>query len=235
MKIGLASYEFRDRDIAFNLSQIERAMIAAQGKVELLCFGETFLQGFNALCWNYEEDRKIAASMNAPMLQKLCAMTVQYGTGLLLGYIEHWNNALYSSCAVMDGGKLLHNYKRISKGWKEFDRTDAHYREGDTTGEFQFRGQTFMLALCGDLWDFPDRFRTDCPLIWPVYVNFTLDQWTQYETEYAEQARLASRRALLVNPISQDPASHGGAFYFADGKIVEKLAFDTEGILIVDI
>lgn len=31
-------------------------MKAAQGKVGLLCFGETFLQGFDALSWEYEND-----------------------------------------------------------------------------------------------------------------------------------------------------------------------------------
>ena len=49
MRIGLASYEVKNKDVAFNLSQMERAMEKAQGKVELLCFGEAFLQGFDAL------------------------------------------------------------------------------------------------------------------------------------------------------------------------------------------
>lgn len=49
MKIGLASYKFINQDLSFNLSQIEKAMQAAQGSVDLLCFGETFLQGFDAL------------------------------------------------------------------------------------------------------------------------------------------------------------------------------------------
>lgn len=49
MRIGLASYEVKNKDVAFNLSQMERAMEKARGKVELLCFGEAFLQGFDAL------------------------------------------------------------------------------------------------------------------------------------------------------------------------------------------
>lgn len=81
--------------------------------------------------------------------------------------------------------------------------------------------------------DFPERFQTDGLLIWPVYVNFELENWPQYEMEYAAQARLAARRVLMVNSISRDPLSHGGAFYFVDGKIEKKLDYDTEGILIV--
>lgn len=54
--MDLASYEFRNNDVTFNTAHMERAMKAAQGKVGLLCFGETFLQGFDALSWEYEND-----------------------------------------------------------------------------------------------------------------------------------------------------------------------------------
>ena len=45
LKIGLASYRFVNNDMRFNISQIEKGMKAAQGKADLLCFGEAFLQG----------------------------------------------------------------------------------------------------------------------------------------------------------------------------------------------
>ena len=44
MRIGLASYRSENRNTAFNVSQIERALKEAQGKVDLLCFGEAFLR-----------------------------------------------------------------------------------------------------------------------------------------------------------------------------------------------
>lgn len=235
IRIGLAAYECRDGDTAFNLGQIERAMRDAQGRVDLLCFGETFLQGFNALCWDYEADKKIAVSTDSEIFRRLGGLTVRYGVDLLLGYIETCGDAIYSSCAVLEKGKLLHNYRRISRGWKEYNKTDSHYREGTETGGFLYRGRPVMLALCGDLWDFPERFKTEHLLIWPVYVNFSLEEWTGYEAEYAQQAKLAASRTLLVNAISRDPVSHGGAFYFADGRVTERLAYDTEDILIVEI
>ena len=234
MKIGLVSYECRNGDIAFNLSQIERAIGAAQGYVNLLCFGESFLQGFDALSWDYEADREIAVSAHSEVIARLRALTRRYGTDLLFGYMERDGDAIYSSCAVMVNGELVHNYRRISKGWKEYTRTDGHYREGSETGGLLYRGQPVTIALCGDLWDFPERFSTDGLLIWPVYVNFGLDEWPGYEAKYAKQARLAARKTLMVNPITRDPLSHGGAFYFVDGKTAEKLAYDTEDILIVE-
>lgn len=235
MKTGLASYECRDNDLAFNLSQMERAMCAAQGRVELLCFGETFLQGFNALCWEYETDKDIAVPADSAVMERIGQMTLQYGVDVLFGYIERSGEAIYSSCAVIAEGKLLHNYRRISRGWKEYARTDAHYREGTETGGFRYHGRPIMLALCGDLWDFPERFKTEALLIWPVYVNFTLDEWVEYEAAYARQAQLAAPRALMVNPISQAPKSYGGAFCFADGRIEKKLAYDREDILVAEL
>ena len=38
MKIGLASYRCENRDMQFNIRQIERAMKETRGKADLLCF-----------------------------------------------------------------------------------------------------------------------------------------------------------------------------------------------------
>lgn len=235
MKIGLASYEFKNNDVEFNISQIEKAMKNAQGSVELLCFGETFLQGFDALSWVYEADKNVAISVDSDIMKRLGGMALTYGIDLLFGYIEKSSDSLYSSCAVIGSGRLIYNYRRISKGWKEYSTTDGHYKEGTDTGGFLYRGRPVKVALCGDLWDYPERFETDSLLIWPVYVNFNLEEWPQREREYAAQARLAARQTLMVNSISQDPVSHGGAFYFADGKIEKKLDYDTESILIAEV
>lgn len=235
MKIGLAPYEFINNNLAFNISQIEKAMKSAQGIVDLLCFGETFLQGFDSLNWNYENDKHIAVSVDSPVMRQICNMTLQYKVDLLFGYIEGCGDSIYSSCAVIENGKLIHNYRRISKGWKEYSITDRQYKEGTDTGEFLYHGLPVKIALCGDMWDFPEKFKTDHLLIWPVYVNFGFNEWAEYEAKYAEQANLASNRTLMVNSISQTPKSYGGAFYFIDGKTEKKLAFDTADILIVEV
>lgn len=235
MKIGLVSYEFNNNDIVFNLSQMEKAMRSVQGKVDLLCFGETFLQGFDALNWNYENDKHIAISTDSEIMAQICSMTLRYKIDILFGYIEKCDDSLYSSCAVIENGKLVHNYRRISKGWKEYSITDSHYKEGTDTSEFLYHGQSVMIALCGDIWDYPERFKTNNLLIWPVYVNFDLGEWAQYEREYAEQAYLAANQALMINSISENPKSYGGAFYFVDGKLEKKLAYDTESILIIEV
>ena len=88
MRIGLVSYRCENRDIPFNMSQIERAFREAEGKADLLCFGEAFLQGFDSLCWNYETDRQMAVEQTSEVISRLRRLTTEYGTALMTGYIE---------------------------------------------------------------------------------------------------------------------------------------------------
>ena len=235
MRIGLVSYRCENRNTVFNMNQIELAMKRSEGKVDLLCFGEAFLQGFDALCWDYETDHTIALELSSDTIEKLQNWTICYGIALAVGYIEKDQEKLYSSCVVISDGRIIYNYRRISKGWKEYTKTDDHYCEGNETGSFHLHGKDIMLALCGDLWEFPSRFRTDHLLIWPVYVNYTIEEWNSGALdEYATQASLAANDVLMVNPIDHDPTNHGGSFHFHNGKTVARIPFDQEAILVVN-
>ncbi len=235
MNIGLAVYTFKNNDMTFNIGQMEKALEQARGKVDLLCFGESFLQGFDALSWNTDDDYDIAISQDGDIMRHLCELTIFFKTDLLFGYFEKEDDLLYSSCAVIERGKLIHNYRRISKGWKVISKTDEHYREGAETRDFFYRGMTCNIALCGDLWDFPERFKTDGLLLWPIYVNFSLEEWQNYEQEYADQAYLAARRTFMFNSLSDEPLAHGGAFDFNNGRIAEQFPYDKEGLLIASV
>lgn len=230
MRIGLASYRVENKNTEFNISQIERAVKEAKDKVDILCFGEAVLQGFESLCWNYEIDKEMAISTDSETMDRIKKLTEQYHMGIAFGYIEREGESLYSSYAVIDAGNLVHNYRRISRGWKEYDRTDYHYCEGNDTSEFIFRGKKIMVGLCGDLWDYPERFKTDNLLIWPVYVNFELEEWDQEVFDYAEQAAGIADDVLMINPIDNAPVNHGGTFYFHKGKLIKRSPFDTETV-----
>ena len=141
MKIGLASYRCENRDMQFNIRQIERAMKETRGKADLLCFGEAFLQGFDSLCWDYEKDRHMAVEQSSETILYLRKLTERYGQALLTGYIEKEQDRLYSSCIVLAGGEIVHNYRRVSRGWKEYTRTDFHYCEGEDTEPFELYGK----------------------------------------------------------------------------------------------
>ena len=124
MRIGLVSYRCENRNTEFNMRQIELAMQRAEGKADMLCFGEAFLQGFDALCWDYDTDRETALELSSETIDRLKGWTVQYGIALATGYIEREQDKLYSSYAVIADGGIIHNYRRISKGWKEYSKTE---------------------------------------------------------------------------------------------------------------
>ena len=235
MKIGLAAYKFKNKDLEYNIAQIEKAIQESKGDVELLCFGENFLQGFDSLSWSYEIDKDVAITQDSATMQRIFVLSSKYQVDLLFGYIEREGESIYSACAVIEHGKLIHNYRRISKNWKEYSLTDDHYCEGDTSDEFIYHDKKIMLALCGDLWLFPERFKTNDLLIWPIYVNFDIDEWKDSEQEYANQALLACSKTLMVNSITDDPVSHGNAFYFLNGQIEKSFHYDIEGILVVEV
>ncbi|MCI5582227.1 MAG: hypothetical protein MR357_00705 [Anaeroplasma sp.] len=230
MIIGLAAYKFKNYDIEFNISQIEKAIEQCYN-VDLLCFGEAFLQGFDGFNWNYENDKNIAISKNSNIMKRLEQMSKDCNIDLAFGYLEIDGEDLYSSYAIIINGKLAYNYRRITVGWKEYWLTDHHYKEGNEVLTFNYKGHNITIALCGDMWDCPEKFKSNDILIWPVYVNFTIEEWKYEEIEYAKQALIASNNTLMINSLSDEPKSYGGAFYFKNGKIDNKATYNIEQIL----
>lgn len=203
---------------------------------DIVCFGEAFLQGFNALSWCYEEDKAIAVSMASPELARIRALTTQIGIDALFGYNELDGDHIYSSCALVAGGTVLHNYRRISRGWKEYWKTDEHYREGTGAAVFDYRGKKCAIGLCGDLWDYPDRFSLgEDILFWPVYVCWTKEEWENGgRDDYAHQAGLCCERTLYINSLC-DGDAFGGALCFLGGTVQAELPIFSEGLLYIEV
>ncbi len=219
-------------DTSFNLDQIEKAITAAKD-ADLVCFGEAFLQGFAAVTSDYAVDIKMTVEQNSAPMVRIRTLSQEYHKAIMVGYIEKDGQDIYSSYALIENGSTIHNYRRISKNWKDYKITNDNYREGTDTVPFLFHGTEMNIALCGDLWIFPESFRSSGLLIWPVYVNFDLDE--NESDEYAKQAAKACEKTLLVNPLSNDPLSRGGAFFFKNGKVEKSLDLAKEGVLIVEV
>ncbi len=72
MKIGLVSDIFRNNDIDFNCQQINKRLAEAKDRnIDLLCFGESFLHGFDGLTWQHGEDLKRACSQEGETIKGL--------------------------------------------------------------------------------------------------------------------------------------------------------------------
>ncbi len=235
MKIALASVQFINNDINHNKNQILKYMnLAKENNSDLVCFGESFLQGFDGLNWNYNNDINIAIEIFDNIINEILNYSKEINIDVIFGYFEKDKNNIYSSCLFIENGSIKYNYRRISKGWKVVSKTNEYYKEGDEIKVINYKSKNIVIALCGDLWDCPDKFKLNQDItIWPVYVNFTKEEWNEELEDYTKQANKVSNKTLLINSISNNPKSLGGSFYFKNGLVEDKLEFAKEDILII--
>lgn len=240
MKIALMSKEFINNDINFNTNQIISSIQELKGQVDLICFGEAFLQGFDSLSWKYEIDKDIAISLDSMIIENIKKVAYENQVAVAFGYIEKCDNRLYCSYLFIDrNGKIINNYRRVSKGWKEYFKTDQHYCEGESFSSYEYLNKRFVTALCGDLWDNDnikkiDKIEKDI-VIWPLYVNYSLSQWKKEKEDYLLQASTLKVPVLFINSKCIKENSYGGCYLFNNNKIDKALELGNEGVLIVEV
>ncbi len=245
MIIALASAPVKNRNIAFNLQSMIDAVRSCGGKADLILFGESVLQGFDCLCWNYETDRRMAVALRDAPIRRMREAARENAIAVSFGFIERADDALYSSQIFIGAdGEIVDVFHRVSAGWKEDWQTDGHYREGRHFKKFYYGGKSFALGLCGDLWadGRPEEMRSlnADMILWPVWCDYDPKEWNEkIKFEYAEQAALCGKNVFLVNPYCADPDADGCAagagVQFCDGKIIAERPAGAAGILAAEI
>ena len=112
MNIGLASVKFINNDIDFNLNNcIKFIQKAKERNVDLVIFGEAFLQGFESLVWKPEIDLAIGIKRQSKIMSILRSCCKEENIAIGIGYIERDDNKLYSSYLIIDSnGNDVINY-----------------------------------------------------------------------------------------------------------------------------
>lgn len=243
IKIALEAVGFITNDISYNKNRIIKAIEECEDRADLLVFGETFLQGFQSLCWNFEKDRTVAVAESDPIISEIRDAAKANKVAVSFGYIEKADDKIYSSQLTIDKeGKTISNFRRVSPGWKE-EIADEHYCEGKEFPAFEFEGKVFSVGLCGDLW-----FDENCVevealkadiVLWPVYTDFNFTDWnSSIKNEYAEQAAKIGKTVLYVNSycldMDDDEIARGGAAVFSNGKIIEEVPAGEERVLLFE-
>lgn len=243
MKIVLACAPVKTGDISYNLQQITATMAAYSGKADVLVFGESVLQGFDCLCWDYARDQQVAVALTDPPIRQLQKAARENHIAVAFGFVQRQGECLYSSHLFLGAdGEIVDLFHRVSLGWKEYDKTDDHYREGEGFHRFTYSGKTFATGLCGDLWTEgrPEEMRRlDADVVlWPVWCDYSPQEWNgETKQEYAAQAALCGHDVLLVNPFCIDAAdcAQGGSVWFQNGTIAQELPAGKEGYLTVEL
>lgn len=242
MNVLLAALSFRNGNLIYNKNQIV-STIKKYNKVDLILFGESFLQGFDALTWNFEIDKNIALSKDSKLIKEIKKLCKKFNVSVSFGYFELFDSKIFSSQIVINKqGKIIFNYRRVSSGWR-IKETDDHYQEGTSFSTFELDNKTFTVGLCGDLWNednvnIVSNLSSDY-LLWPVYTDFNYDKWNNVEkNEYAKQAKKFNKLTLYVNSYcldGDDEIAKGGAAVFEDGKIINEIPSGKEDVIIVKI
>ena len=228
MRILLASAPVINREIEFNLQTLLEYMKAYRGKVELIVFGESILQGFECLCWDYEKDRSVGIALEDAPVRRIRAAAKEYRLAVSFGMIERRGDHLYS----------------VSVGWKDVSQTDEHYREGERFEKFTCNGKSFAVGLCGDLWTEgqPEEMKAlqADVVLWSVWCDYSPAEWNDtVKDEYAQQAARCGRDVLLVNPFCTDPTATdcatGACVHFRNGSIVRELPSGRPGTLLIEL
>ncbi len=245
MRIALASAPVINRDVESNLQAICGAIKKCRGKADLILFGESALQGFDSLCWDYEKDLQTAVSLTDKPILRARAAAKENEIALSFGFMERESGALHSSQIFIGAdGEIVNVFRRVSTGWKERWVTDGRYREGTRFEAFSYMGRRIAVGLCGDLWTDgrPEEMKAlhaDI-VLWPVWCDYAAADWNEkIKYEYAEQAALCGKDVFLVNPFCADPASEGcaagGSAHFQNGVVVCERSAGEPGVLLAEI
>lgn len=240
MKLALSANKIINKNISENTATIIKTLKDNNGKVDMVCFGETFLQGFDSLCWNFDIDRDMAVNKNSEAIKTIQKVAANLKIAVAFGYVEIKGNKLFSSYMIISNkGKIVYNYRRITKGWKE-PIADNHYCEEKKTGFFKMQGHKFAVGLCGDLWD--DNVLKKCAkrkpdiLLWPVYLDYPIEKWSTEKYDYFDRVKKLPFDVALVNSFCDGAdMAKGGAFFIKNGAVAAELPAGKIGELIVDV
>ncbi|MGN1025281.1 MAG: carbon-nitrogen hydrolase family protein [Faecousia sp.] len=244
MRCALASMGFVNEDVQFNQKVIVDTMIKYADEVDIVLFGEAFLQGFYGATFRVEHDIMLAITQDDAIIQDICTVAHDYSVAVSFGFIEKSQDAFYSSQITIDSrGNVVDIFRRVSPGWKETFANEK-YREGTGFHSFLFMGQKVAVALCGDLWydENISEMRQLHPdvVFWPVYTDFNCIEWNEsIKYEYAAQAGKIGNMVLYVNSFCKDKSgdeiAKGGSVFFKDGCIAKEIPSGREDVLVVDI
>lgn len=227
-------------DISKNIDTIKH-YIEKSKESDLLVFGESFLQGFEALCWDYKKDKNIAITLEDENIVTIGKLAKEKKISISFGFFELFEKKIYSSnLFINNDGEILNVFRRITKTWT-VQNVSREYETGNNFQTFFYKGRKILVAICGDIWNV-DNIAVINELnpeiiLWPVYIDYSAKEWNDTaKAEYIEQVSPLKAPVFMVNSYLYDnKGAVGGAYVFYKNKIIKCLPLGEIGELSIEI
>lgn len=244
MRIQLCAATCVYGDIDANIATIEQeAKEAKKTNADLILFGEAFLQGFEAITFEYRHDATVALGLHSVPIARVRTIARDQGVGIGFGFFENDHGAFYASYMIVGkDGEIIHLYKRVSEGWK-IPGANADYREGKEFSIFEFEGRQLAVVVCGDMWEdhlldpILDLNHEVDLFLWPVHTDYAIDVWEnggEHEAYIERTSILAKPIAFINNYVETEDLAKGGAYIWHQGKEIAALPPGAPGRLLFD-
>lgn len=243
MKIGLIVEKAKDFDIDHNLNIIIQTMKREKSNCDLIFFGEGFLNGFDGVCFDYNEDiKKNFINKDDIIIAKIKQSAVTYNIAVGFGFYEKEKGDLYDSYMVVNSsGKEVLCYRRISPYWKPERLFGSKYRDGKDIIPFEINGTKMILGVCGDLYvkETREMFKA-CKAdiyIWPLAMYSEQREWDLKDEEIYRNIMLEFEKdVLFVNSLLVIPGKISGGAMYSKKKdnIIVKSKWNVRDVLYYD-
>lgn len=230
MKFGLLSLKTQSGQPQKNLTQIKRCIGLYRNQCDVLCFGESFLNGYSSLVYDPKEDIDKLPTNDDNHIRLLQVWAHRYQIALSFGYLEKEDDKIYSSYMFIgDEGQIINNYRRLTPSFNSKDETYSH---GQNIETFIYKDRKFITLICEDLrkqavLDKVKDLDSDV-ILWPIYMS-SGEVFSEKSTHCVNELKPL---VLMVNAFDED--AKGGVGVYLHGQLIKSLAENKEGIITVD-
>src|ERR1043165_4223160 len=141
MRIGHCQIVSAPGDFEANLDKVGKGMERAElERVEILCFPECFLTGYED---REEAVRQSAFAADSAQMMKLLDRTQKFSATCIVGYNEQRGPDLYNTAVVVHKGHVLGSYSKCSAYMK-------FHKQGREFPVFERGGVKFGVVICSD-------------------------------------------------------------------------------------
>lgn len=250
MKIAIAQTNPKIGDCAGNTQRIlQYADEARRQGASLVVFPELAIPGY------FPRDLLDFDSLIEANLQGLARVAeAARGIAVVCGFVERNSGVgrgLHNSTALLRDGKIAAVYRKQLLPYYDVFEEERYFEPGDQPLFFEIDGKHFALAVCEDVWNFPEfvahpyrnqplaalRGKALDWVISPSASPFHLGKPALRGSVFQNAARFVGANILLVNQVggNDDLIFDGGSFAVrADGSALASARVFEEQLLVVD-